>query len=398
MYCAQDSKDTTDNHHFALSQAHREGRLRITSVFLFALLMAICGQSVLGHGDAFGNSCSLSATPPSLASQFSRELVEATAGEQFIIRTIISNDCYKDEPYVAIIEVRNSDGVTEYIGLQSGVLTGLTGKTEIGVSWVPPHGDSYELRTFTISSLENPMILSPIMTTTVTIADNLGRAVITIPFDPSPSLQQSNFQPEFIKVIIGVNNTVLWTNGDNASHRLIGEQTIVSTKAVDFGKPIFLYPGYSTQHTFTETGLYEYRDQDRPWMRGFIQVYPHDALDAHLDLRLNGLKDVYKLGDPIQFTLDVSGYETGCGSLEVTVEKQMAPTSENMTEQHPFTWSWFAIFDCDVNPPFITINDHYPEEGPALIVPINGTGTYTATAKFESSISTYSETKDFSVT
>ena len=277
-----------------MSQEHGgESRLWTASVVLFSVLAAISAQSIWSHPEAYANSCSISMTPPSLASQFSHPLREATAGEQFIITTTISNHCSKqDQPFVGIIEARNSEGVTEIFGWQGGVLKGASGETAIGISWVPTHGDSYQLRTFALSDLEHPVILSSVITTNVAIAANVGKAVVSIPFDPNPPLHSSTFQPDLIKIMIGVSNTVIWTNGDNASHRLTGQTSGPNSIPLDFEGPIFLYPGYSLEHTFLQTGLYEYIDIDRPWMHGFVQVYGASASEqtkpTSNDNRING--------------------------------------------------------------------------------------------------------------
>jgi hypothetical protein len=69
------------------------------------------------------------------------------------------------QPFVALIEVRDSDGITVYLAWQTGVL-GRNSDAQVGLSWIPNVADSYEIRTFVITDLKNPQILTPIAMST----------------------------------------------------------------------------------------------------------------------------------------------------------------------------------------------------------------------------------------
>lgn len=73
-------------------------------------------------------------------------------------------------PFTALIEVRSSIGVTQYIGWQSGVLQGAD-RAEIGVSWTPSFGDNFEVRSFVVSDLQTPLMLSGVSTSQIQIAE-----------------------------------------------------------------------------------------------------------------------------------------------------------------------------------------------------------------------------------
>jgi hypothetical protein len=120
--------------------------------------------------DAFATSCALLVIAPELQTGSSL-FTEITAGQQVVITTAFSNNCgEQDQPYVGIIEVRNSDGVTEYLAWRTGTLQ--YGDTvDMGASWTPEHGDTYELRTFIITDLQKPEILSRLAISNVTIAE-----------------------------------------------------------------------------------------------------------------------------------------------------------------------------------------------------------------------------------
>jgi hypothetical protein len=136
-------------------------------------------------------------------------------------------------------------------------------------------------------------------------------------------------------------------------------------------------------------------------MHGIVWVIPHDAVNAHLGFEINGSKDVYHLdqNEPVEFTVDISGFETGCGNFEMVVER-----IDEGSSQHLFAWySGVAWFDCfNVAAPYKDISYHFPfpEIGPAYSVPINQTGTYRATVSFDADYMSlhYSLTKEFLVT
>ena len=267
----------------------------------------------------------------------------------------------------------------------------------MAVSWIPIHGDSFELRAFAISSFDSPQVLSSVMTANASIADDSGRAVIVIPYnaDPAP-YDEVNFEPSLLKVVLGVNNTVVWTNGDNVSHRIAPDPNSPNKFKLDMEEK-FLYPTYSHVHEFTEAGSYHYNDADREWMRGIIWVIPHEALDAYLNFTIGGLQESYLLGQPVGFTVDIEGFESACGSSEIVVER----IDEGGT-QAPF-WSTITFFDCgSVAAQYRNISLHFPwpEFGPLYQISIDQPGTYVLTVSFETDYTfvRYSTTKEFVVT
>jgi plastocyanin len=75
------------------------------------------------------------------------------------------------------------------------------------------------------------------------------------------------FQPAYVKVVIGVNNTVVWVNEDTALH------TVTSTaRFFDYQ----LQPGQRASYTFTRPGRYDYSCTVHPWMQGVVEVVAQD--------------------------------------------------------------------------------------------------------------------------
>lgn len=72
------------------------------------------------------------------------------------------------------------------------------------------------------------------------------------------------YDPLNMTVVIGVNNTVTWTNNDGTIHTVSANDG-----SFDSG---YLNPGQSFTYTFTKPGVYEYHCQLHPWMLGYVTV------------------------------------------------------------------------------------------------------------------------------
>jgi hypothetical protein len=95
---------------------------------------------------------------------------ELLAGQQAILSAEISSSSQREElSFVAILEVRDSSGVTVSIGWQSGSLSA-QGQTEVGMSWLPEDPGNFQVRTFLISDLLSPQVLSEVASTMVKVS------------------------------------------------------------------------------------------------------------------------------------------------------------------------------------------------------------------------------------
>jgi plastocyanin len=92
--------------------------------------------------------------------------------------------------------------------------------------------------------------------------------VVTVIIPNGSSIESSehnNFEPEMIKVVIGVNNTVRWINHDLiASSVVAGDKTdpdfFNATQSENQNEPpkVFMTPGESFEFTFMKAGTFEY--------------------------------------------------------------------------------------------------------------------------------------------
>ena len=81
---------------------------------------------------------------------------------------------------------------------------------------------------------------------------------------PGAGSYSTGYDPDNITVVIGVNNTVIWTNNDNEPH------TVTATNGnFDSGN---MNPGGTFTYTFRTPGSYIYTCTYHPWMRGYVTV------------------------------------------------------------------------------------------------------------------------------
>ena len=78
-------------------------------------------------------------------------------------------------------------------------------------------------------------------------------------------LTTTAYSPDVVTVVIGVNNTVAWTNNDNVVHSVAGANSShFITYAID--------PGSTTSYTFSAPGTYPYYCIQHPSMEGTVIV------------------------------------------------------------------------------------------------------------------------------
>jgi hypothetical protein len=107
-------------------------------------------------------------TPPELQDVTGQVLDEVSAGQQVVLATSVRNNNAGPQPFVALIEVRDSNDVTVFLAWQTGTLPA-NGQTQVGLSWTPDIAGDYEVRTFVISDLNNPQVLSEVSTSNITV-------------------------------------------------------------------------------------------------------------------------------------------------------------------------------------------------------------------------------------
>ena len=97
-------------------------------------------------------------------------LDQVIVGQQVILSDTFVNERSVSQPYVAIFEVRDSDGFTVYLTWQIGIVTA-GGQADAGVSWVANEVGVHEIRTFILSSLSNPVALAIVESRSIPVVD-----------------------------------------------------------------------------------------------------------------------------------------------------------------------------------------------------------------------------------
>jgi hypothetical protein len=108
-------------------------------------------------------------TPPEPQDVTGQVLDEISAGQQVVLTTNVVNNNAGSQPFVALIEVRDSSGITVFLAWQTGTLPA-NGQTQVGLSWTAEFPGDYTVRTFVISDLANPDVLSEVSETEITVS------------------------------------------------------------------------------------------------------------------------------------------------------------------------------------------------------------------------------------
>jgi plastocyanin len=111
---------------------------------------------------------------------------------------------------------------------------------------------------------------------------------VIIPPGAEDASSGKNYEPQFLHLAMGVNNTVKWINVGLASSSVIADNhddpdfynaTNISPVAYEYHvkSQNFLTPGESFEYTFTKVGYFGYHSDPHPWMRGWVLVLPQDT-------------------------------------------------------------------------------------------------------------------------
>jgi plastocyanin len=109
---------------------------------------------------------------------------------------------------------------------------------------------------------------SPASTTTSSASVQPELVQVSMPYGVGRN-QSYNFQPSTINLVIGINNTVMWTNKDSAPHVINAMSVPSGATKFDSGN---MMPGTTFTHTFTVPGTYTYACTYHYWMQGAIKV------------------------------------------------------------------------------------------------------------------------------
>ncbi|MFQ5920633.1 MAG: hypothetical protein ACE5JV_01285 [Nitrososphaerales archaeon] len=107
---------------------------------------------------------------PRLADLVGDAIDKVVAEIPVIVEMDIENNLEEEQPFVYILQVKDSDGFTEMLTWIKGRI-GSAGILESGISWTPEQSGTYELEVFVWRSLDDPGLPPPVRTMTITVED-----------------------------------------------------------------------------------------------------------------------------------------------------------------------------------------------------------------------------------
>jgi hypothetical protein len=139
-----------------------------------SVIIILSGGFVIWPNYAAGNAIAAIDFPSStsLYNLDGERISVVEVGVQSIIGMSAHNNNPAEQSFVIIVEVRDGTGVTEYLAWQSGKVAP-NGDYTMEISWMP-HAEcsipneacnNYGIRSFAITSLVNPQVLSPVSET-----------------------------------------------------------------------------------------------------------------------------------------------------------------------------------------------------------------------------------------
>jgi plastocyanin len=90
--------------------------------------------------------------------------------------------------------------------------------------------------------------------------------MVSVPQGAGNQSGAPGYSPDEIAVVIGVNNTVTWTNNDNVHHTVTSASGNGSLNSGDMA------PGATYTFTFSFPGTYDYHCVYHSWMTGSVVV------------------------------------------------------------------------------------------------------------------------------
>lgn len=113
---------------------------------------------------------SITVSPPIITDNEGNSLDVITVGKQVTISRSFSPIVESPRQFLALFEIRDSNGVSVYIAWHTGIVNP-ENDVVVGVSWMPEEVDEYDIRTFLISNWTNPEVLSAVGSTYIKVIE-----------------------------------------------------------------------------------------------------------------------------------------------------------------------------------------------------------------------------------
>ncbi len=109
------------------------------------------------------------ASEPDLVDQSGQAVSEVSVGSQVLIQSEITNSQTKKQPFAYIVKINDENGATISLSWVTGELPAKDSLTA-AQSWIPDVAGDYTVEIFVWESVEKPVALSPVRSTTVSVS------------------------------------------------------------------------------------------------------------------------------------------------------------------------------------------------------------------------------------
>jgi len=110
----------------------------------------------------------VSASEPALFDSFGSPINRVRVGDQVLFQSEITNTQDKKQPFVYIVQIRNSAGITVSLSYAKSELPA-NDKLKVAQSWIPAVSGKYEIQIFVWDNIEGQTVLSPTRKTSVEV-------------------------------------------------------------------------------------------------------------------------------------------------------------------------------------------------------------------------------------
>jgi hypothetical protein len=108
------------------------------------------------------------ASEPVIVDSFGKAVSQIFVGEQILVQSEVTNTQSRKQPFVYILQVKNSEGITESLSWISAQLPP-NESLKVAQSWMPSGPDEYTVEIFVWDSLTNLAPLSPVRMKSVSV-------------------------------------------------------------------------------------------------------------------------------------------------------------------------------------------------------------------------------------
>jgi len=214
---------------------------------------------------------------PELVDSSGNTAADIFPGRQLNIQFDIGTRGESERSFVYIVLVTDSNGFTELLSWTSGIVK-QNEFVRTSVPWRPEKAEDYTVTVLIWNDLEKPSIFDPMRITTVTVFP-----LVRIPLGTADPEQQENFSPEVIKVVLGVNNTVVWLNEDLSRHTVNVPECYIDLPLIQ--------PNQTWSHTFTKPAVCNY-EGELVWMIGTVIVLPYITEERAIEIAKNAYGEI----------------------------------------------------------------------------------------------------------